>query len=107
MDLANLFSSTAAKLLQTPVDSSYSKRSASHLPPPEEPKVSLPSISYLLGADSQLKRQRLPPSLTSLGERHVRVQSCELPPTPPLGPGYGHGHSHASPESLTERLHRS
>ena len=51
-----------------------------------------------------LERQRLSPSL---GERRVRVQSYELPPTPPLRPGSGHGHSRASPETFKEARHRS
>ncbi|KAJ5860202.1 uncharacterized protein N7529_007512 [Penicillium soppii] len=107
MDLANLLSSTAVKPSYTPVDSSYYKRSAPLSPPAEEPKVSLPSISSLLeGADGQhsAKRQRLSPSI---GERHVRVQSYELPPTPPLRPGSGHGHNRASPETFKEHPHRS
>lgn len=137
MDLANLLShSTAAKPVYTPLESSYYKRSPPLSPPAEEPKVSLPSISSLFeGADGAqhaaseyfqpycnpktssltiylLERQRLSPSL---GERHVRVQSYELPPTPPLRPGSGHAHRRASPvESLSHKeahhhhhLHRS
>lgn len=137
MDLANLLShSTAVKPVYTPLESSYYKRSPPLSPPAEEPKVSLPSISSLFeGADGaqhaaseyfQLyynaktssltlylpERQRLSPSL---GERHVRVQSYELPPTPPLRPGSGHAHRRASPvESLSHKeahhhhhLHRS
>ncbi|KAJ5474184.1 hypothetical protein N7475_003750 [Penicillium sp. IBT 31633x] len=116
MDLASLLShSSAVKPVYTPVDSSYYKRSAPLSPPAEEPKVSLPSISSLFegadGAQHAAKRQRLSPSL---GERHVRVQSYELPPTPPLRPGSGSGHIHsrASPaESLSHKeahhLHRS
>ncbi|KAJ5607643.1 Zinc finger C2H2 [Penicillium hordei] len=136
MDLANLLShSTAVKPVYTPLESSYYKRSPPLSPPAEEPKVSLPSISSLFeGADSaqhsaseyfQLyyspitssltpylpERQRLSPSI---GERHVRVQSYELPPTPPLRPGSGHAHRRTSPvESLSHKeahhhhLHRS
>lgn len=48
------------------------------------------------------ERQRLSPPL---GERHIRVQPYELPPTPPLRPGSGHGHSRASPEMVKD--HRS
>ncbi|CAI7617848.1 unnamed protein product [Penicillium bialowiezense] len=102
MDLASLLS-TAPKPY-TPVNSSYYKRSAPPSPPAEE-KVSLPSISSLLErADGQhsAKRQRLSPPL---GERHIRVQPYELPPTPPLRPGSGHGHSRASPEIVKD--HRS
>ncbi|KGO69738.1 Zinc finger, C2H2 [Penicillium italicum] len=116
MDLANLLShSTAVKPLYTPLESSHYKRSAPLSPPAEEPKVSLPSISSLFegadGAQPAAKRQRLSPSLV---ERHVRVQSYELPPTPPLRPGSGHAHRRASPvESLSHKeahhhhLHRS
>jgi uncharacterized Zn-finger protein len=136
MDLSNLLSHSAAvKPIYTPVESSYYKRSPPLSPPAEEPKVSLPSISSLFeGADGAQhaiskylelycnpktasltlnlpERQRLSPSL---GDRHVRVQSYELPPTPPLRPGSGHAHRRASPvESLSHKeahqhhLHRS
>ncbi|CAI7649793.1 unnamed protein product [Penicillium glandicola] len=114
MDLANLLThSTAVKPVYTPLESSYYKRSAPLSPPAEEPKVSLPSISSLFegadGAQHAAKRQRLSPSL---GDRHVRVQSYELPPTPPLRPGSGHAHRRASPvESLSHKeahhIHRS
>ncbi|KAJ5143484.1 uncharacterized protein N7515_002271 [Penicillium bovifimosum] len=117
MDLASLLShSTAVKPSYTPLESSYYKRSAPLSPPAEEPRVSLPSISSLFegadGAQHAAKRQRLSPSL---GDRHVRMQSYELPPTPPLRPGSGHGHhlhSRASPaESLPHKephhLHRA
>ncbi|KAJ5965049.1 uncharacterized protein N7479_004925 [Penicillium vulpinum] len=109
MDLANLLSHTAVKPVT--LESSYYKRSPLS-PPAEEPKVSLPSISSLFeGADGQnsAKRQRLSPSV---GDRHVRVQSYEMPPTPPLRPGSGHAHRRASPvESLSHKeahhIHRS
>ncbi|KAJ5787827.1 hypothetical protein N7457_002817 [Penicillium paradoxum] len=114
MDLASLLSHSAVKPIYTPVESSYYKRSAPLSPPAEEPKVSLPSISSLFegadGAQQAAKRQRLSPSL---GERHIRVQPYEMPPTPPLRPGSGSGHAHsrASPvESLhkeAHHLHRS
>ncbi|CAG7956321.1 unnamed protein product [Penicillium nalgiovense] len=116
MDLSNLLSHSAAvKPIYTPVESSYYKRSPPLSPPAEEPKVSLPSISSLFegadGAQHAAKRQRLSPSL---GDRHVRVQSYELPLTPPLRPGSGHAHRRASPvESLSHKeahqhhLHRS
>ncbi|KAJ5502728.1 hypothetical protein N7463_005602 [Penicillium fimorum] len=104
MDLANLLSNTAVKPMYT-LESSYYKRSPPLSPPAEEPKVSLPSISSLFeGADvaqHAAKRQRLSPSLA---ERHIRVQSYEMPPTPPMRPGSGHAHRRASPvESLSHK----